>query len=183
MGALGLVALLLAPQPAPTPPLPAPTTVLQASGQARSGQMAPWFAGWTPDDQVLNRTRLLKATAKGHALVFFATWCKPCERGLSRLTARRAELEAAGVRVVWVAVGQPADVVQPWLASRGLADAPLLLDRFGAVARAFGAQTEAEGRVVTRLPRTALLDAAGVVRLLLADEGPDYVDVLLGGLR
>jgi peroxiredoxin len=155
-----------------------PTEQLQTSGKATVGQPAPWFAGWTAQDRVLNRTRLLKQSASGHALLFFATWCKPCEVGLAQVQAQHAALQAAGLNVILVAVGQSAEDVQPWLKARKLDAFPLLIDRFGTIALAFGAQTIADGTATTQLPRTALLAPDGTVRALLGREGPDFIELL-----
>lgn len=174
-GAL-LVWLALAAAP------PQPSELLPRSGGAVLGQEAPWFAAWTADQQVVNRTNLLEALRTGHrrgfALVFFATWCAPCEEGLRAMAGARERLEKAGLRLVLVNWREPADQVQPWLHRRGLGDAALLLDRFGRVAGAFG--VEDAGKAT--LPRTVVVDAAGRVRLIVGREGPDYVDRLLEAL-
>ncbi|MGK0361403.1 MAG: peroxiredoxin [Bradymonadia bacterium] len=157
-----------------TPPV---TATLPRMGGIEVGKPAPWFAGWTLDDRVLNRTRLLATTptARVHALVFFATWCRPCLKGLTGIAAARARLDAAGVRVVLVDFREDAEAVKPFLKAHGLQGLPVIVDKFGAVAQAFGAS---DGKTA-RLPRTVLLDAQGVVRGILAAEGADYVERLI----
>jgi hypothetical protein len=140
----------------------------------------PWFAGWTPDNVVLNRDLLLRRPAKAHAIVLFATTCAPCEAGLRQIAARRADLERAGVDVLLVPVGEPGDTVVPWLAARGLAGLPVLLDPFARTARALGAATDEGGREVLRVPRTVVLAPDGTIRRVLTEDGPDYVDRLIG---
>lgn len=154
------------------------TRQLQQSGDAVVGAPVPWFAGWTPDNRVLNRTKLLERPAAAHAIVLFATTCKPCEAGLRLLAEHRADLEASSIHLVLVAIGEPADVVRPWLATRGLTDATLVLDKFGRMARTLGATVTENGRQITRLPRTIVIDPEGVVRAILAEEGEDYLDLL-----
>lgn len=176
-----LVALAAPPVTTPTvtpaPNAPPMTMMLPRMGGIEVGKPAPWFAGWTLDDRVLNRTRLLATTptARVHALVFFATWCRPCLKGLTGIAAARAQLEAAGVRVVLVDFREHAATVKPFLKTHGLQGLPVIVDKFGAVAQAFGAS---DGKTA-RLPRTVLLDAEGVVRGIFAAEGADYVERLI----
>lgn len=180
MIALWLLLALGAPGAAP-PAAPASTVSLDRLGPVAVGAPAPWFAGWTLDDTVINRTRVVDKAAKtqrGVALVFFATWCKPCVRGLDALAAARARLDAAGVTLLLVDFREEAATVRPFLAARGLGDAAVLLDKFGRAATAFGVS---DGRSA-RLPRTVVLDAQGVVRGIFAAEGPDYVERVLGAL-
>lgn len=157
----------------------AETVSLKKSGQAKVGAEAPWFSGWTPDNLVLNRTRVTERPGRAHLLLFFATWCKPCEAGLSALVQRREDLRSAGVDVVLVAYKEEAEKVAPWLAERGLGGEALLLDRFGQVARAFGAETGKAGKERSALPRSALLDGGGIVRALYSKEGDDFVDTIV----
>ncbi len=173
-----LIVLLLGAPAASSELLPA------SDGGLKLGAPAPWFAGWTADDRVFNRTHLLDhKDARAHVLVFFATWCGPCEAGLRRIAAARTRLEAAGLNVVLVDYGEAAAVGAPWLAARELAWAPTLYDRYGAVAFAFGVELRAkDGARKSRLPRTFVLGPAGAVRRIVGREGSDYVDRLLDAL-
>ncbi|MCB9547888.1 MAG: redoxin domain-containing protein [Myxococcales bacterium] len=168
-GLLALVALLA---PARTVDVADPAVVV--------GAPVPWFAGWTADDQVLNRTALLKrADARGFVVVVVATWCAPCAAGLRRLAAARARLADAGLQLVLIAHREHPAVVQPWLAAQGVApEVPVIYDRFGRASASLGA--ERDQRVT--LPRTVVFDAAGVVRAVLGVEGADYEERVLGAL-
>ena len=169
---------------APAAPAVAPTERLNAAGRAVVGEAAPWFAGWTPDGRVLNRTKVLSRPGKAHALVLFATWCKPCEVGLKALAGHRAELAKAGVTVTLVAVGEAPEVVQPWLAARALGEVPLLIDKFGAASQALAGQAGAEGGAGTlALPRTVVLAPDGTVKAIFGREGPDYIEALRATAR
>lgn len=183
------------------------TVHLAAAGTSAPGKPLGWFAGWTLDGRVFNRTALLTAKGaatpaaiadahaaiapasagpaapRGHALVFFATWCKPCEAGLRELAAAQPRWTAAGLDVVLVAVGEDAATVTPWLAARPelaplTSAATVLPDRFGVVGRDL-AGIGADAAVRSSLPRTVVTDAAGVVRAVLGAEGEDYVAVVL----
>ncbi len=166
---------------APLPAAAAETERLTRSGAAVVGAQAPWFAGWTPAGQVLNRTAVLAQPGARHVVVLFATWCRPCEVGLRALAAARGALAAAGLSLTLVAVSEPPEVVTPWLAARGLAGVPVLLDKFGAAAQALAGRGAA-GETIA-LPRTILMDRAGTVRAIFGREGPDYVPALLATAR
>jgi peroxiredoxin len=155
------------------------TVRLDQLGTLKPGVAAPWFAGWTLQDQVLNRTRLLKSKHRAHALVFFATWCTPCVRGLKMLQAQRADWQAAELNVVLVNFREAPETIRPFLAKHGLSDLPVMLDKFGQVAQAFGVS---DGRSA-RLPRSIVMDADGKMRAFFGAEGPDYVPALIEAAR
>lgn len=170
MIALWLILTLAAP--------PQPTAILQEMGPVKLGEAAPWFAGWTLDDTVLNRTRLLERRTpetRGFALVFFATWCAPCVKGLEALAAARPRLKAAGVELVLVDFREEGPAVRAFLDARGLQGVLVLLDKFGRTASALGVSDEKSAR----LPRTVVLDLEGRIRGLFGAEGPDYVDRII----
>ncbi len=148
-------------------------------GAAKVGAVVPWFSGWTPDNQILNRTQVLATQPTGTraiVVVVFATWCAPCAVELEVLAKARPQLEAAGVRLLLVAWRQEADAVRAWLSDRGFdAKTPLILDRFGRASAALGA--EAGNRVT--LPHTVVMAPDGTVRALLGAEGPDNLERIL----
>lgn len=130
------------------------------------GEPLPWFAGWGAQDQVINRTQVLKGDARGRALVLFATWCAPCEAGLAALRGAR-DSTLKGVDVTLVACGESPAVVQPWLAARGWGEARVIYDRFGTIARDLGVEQSGAGKRTLALPRVIVADGAGTVRAVL----------------
>ena len=161
-----------------------PTVALSSSGQARVGETSPWFAGFLAGggQRVVNPTLLASQLDKenNHALaiLFFGTWCKPCEAGLRRLAAEREALRRAGVSLLLVALvedGESLDGVATWVTARGLGDVPLVIDRFAQIARPFGAESVESGRVKRELPLTAVLGADGKIKALFGAEGADFV--------
>lgn len=168
---------------------PPKTESLQQSGDARVGSPAPWFAGWTPENRVTNLKKItadLKAKKKKAAvLVFFGTWCKPCEDGLRKLKREASKLAVVDAELVFVAylMGDPAEKVAPWLAARGFAGDTLIIDKFGEVARAFGGEVKTRNGSSAELPKTVVLDRGGVVRGIFSREGEDYVDRLVEAVR
>lgn len=164
---------------------PTATESLSTSGPACVGKKAPWFAGWTPENRVTNlrkvTDRLKAKNKKAAVLVFFGTWCKPCEAGLKKLKSELARLDAADAELVFVAylMGDPADEVAPWLAARGFGGHTLIIDKFGEVSRAFGGEIKTRNGSSAELPKTVVLDQSGIVRAIFGREGPDYVDRLV----
>jgi hypothetical protein len=87
----------------------------------------------------------------------FAPSCEPCKEKVPALHARRTELEAAGGRIVLVAVladGESTEEAQQASRSWGV-EAPFLVDRGGVLRRECA---------VDSLPATVVLDARGAVR-------------------
>jgi peroxiredoxin len=180
------VALLawLIPLAAPAQPGEVDATVaLEASGRAAVGKEAPWFSGWTADNRVINRTRLAKAPGtKAVAMVFFATWCVNCKQGLKAVAAQAERLKEAGVTLALVDYREDARDVVPWLKDLGVNAEFVVYDKFGEIARAFGAARSKPGNGDAEdaaLPLTVVFDPSGAVRAIFAQEGPDYVERLL----
>ena len=161
----------------------APTVSLPNRGAGRVGEPAPWFSGWTFDDRVLNRDRLLESAPGGVALVVFATWCVPCTEGLKRLAKGREALEERGVKAVLIAYREDVEVVKPWLAERGWGEGTVLIDRFGVAATALGVASKSKEGERARLPRTFVVAGDGTVRAILGREGDDYVERILQAAR
>lgn len=152
----------------------------ERSGDATVGATAPWFALWSSEGAVINRTSLADETRAGTAIVFFATWCQPCIAGMNRLRSRQRDLDAAGVRVLLISVDDSSNAVEAWLTERGY-DWPWVHDRFRTAAAAFGV-LDADAAGVLRLPFTATIDRDEAVRALIGTEGADYVDLILSSL-
>jgi len=153
------------------------TETLAASGSARPGGTAPWLAGWTIDDQVFNiRKALAKQPSRRLVITFWASWCAPCRVGMDALDAAADTLQKAGVTVVQVNVAEEEDVVRAFLAENPTRHL-VVLDRFGQTRMAW--LEDAGGGF--RLPRTVLVDSAGIVTAIFGKEGSDYVDRVLAG--
>ncbi len=94
--------------------------------------------------------------ARSTVLDFWAPTCVPCKKSLPELNAKSAELEAAGAKLVLVAVladGESTDDARKTLASWGV-NASFLVDRGGVGQREAGIQG---------LPATLVLDGKGTL--------------------
>lgn len=89
-------------------------------------------------------------------LNFWATWCPPCLREIPAFVALQAELGAAGVQFVGIALDQ-AEPVQAFVADKGVNYPVLIGDQD--VARFMVSL----GNEIGALPYTAVLDRAGTV--------------------
>lgn len=148
-----------------------------------AGQPLPWFAGWSAADTVINRDHVVAAPAEGRIVVLFATWCAPCARGIEALMRTRRAGRLHGVDLTFVACGEPPATVKPWLAKRGVGDARVIYDRFGAIARDLGVERAADGVRALALPRVIVTDRAGVVRAVLDGADAHHIGRIEAALK
>jgi thiol-disulfide isomerase/thioredoxin len=149
--------------------------ILAKSGEAQVGQPAPFLSGWALDGKVFNTTKAFRdPNTHRVALVFWATWCKPCKEGLKLLNAGKAKLDAAGVSVVLVDVEEPADTVRTFL-SKHPASFFVVLDQYGRSKKPY--LDDGNGSVA--LPRTVIIGRDGKVLRIIGKEGKDYVDQII----
>lgn len=156
--------------------------VLDHSGKTVTGQDAPWFAAWGTDEKPFNRDHAFRdPNTKRLALVFWATWCAPCLDGLRVLNNSKAELDAAGVRVVLVNATFPTagqnetkDDVRRFL-SRNPTPYTVVFDEFGNNAKLFLNGDKGDNG---SLPRTVVIGRDNKVIRIIGREGEDYVRLL-----
>ena len=150
----------------------------------RVGEPLPWFAGWRPDNTILNRTKLVSnLKGRGAVISIFATWCVECRVGLSALAQHRDAFKEKKIEVVLVAYEEPIHQVAPYLKTLGLDWAEVILDKFGKTSIALGAVTKTEeGKLSATLPVTVAVDSSGVIRGIFTREGLDYVEKVITSL-
>lgn len=142
----------------------------------------PWFAvrELKNDNTPFTRTHLQRLVQKYDrvALVYFATWCVPCRAGLKQIVAHQAELAQAKTGIVLVNVGEkePAKV-QSFLQKISADKLPAITDPFGRMTEGFGLIKA--GQNIT-LPKTIVVDKDLKVKILVGEEGGDYVELLKG---
>lgn len=145
--------------------LAAATTLLSASGLRKSAAAdVPDLSGWHPADPKpappvhfttadgVERT-LGDYAGQGVVLNFWATWCVPCVAEMPALDAMARALAAARIAVLPLSSDRGgAKAVERFYAERNIETLPILLDKRGDAARAFGAKG---------IPTTVLIDRNG----------------------
>lgn len=146
-------------------------------GEAIVGELAPWLAGWTLDEEEFNiRKPFEDPRIQRLALVFFAEWCIQCRVGISQLAREADRIDSSGVYVALVSVRDAPKRTRRFL--RGLEiPFPVMLDRTGESEKTYlGAKN---GKYF--LPRTAIISREGHVEAIFGREGDDFVDRVITG--
>ena len=140
---------------------------VDAHGPVKVGQPAPEFGGWLPDSTLFSSTRFMK-DHPGQTLVvsFFATWCKPCQKGLPVLQKVNDDLKGTA-SVVLVAFGHDAAEVKAYMEGKAIT-LPVVLDTYEKQAKKFG--------VDKALPRTFVIDSSGKLQAAFECEGADFAE-------
>jgi peroxiredoxin len=151
--------------------------LLKKSGQAVVGGEAPFFGGWYFEQRqkVFNTNKIWgNPGEKRIALVFFTTTCGPCLVGMEKLKKARKKLKKAKVPVFLVNFKEDAKKVERFMKKHSM-PFPVIHDRFG---NAQGSYLDSSGKSVV-LPRTVILGKDGKVKLIIGEEGDDYVDCMI----
>ena len=164
-----------------------PTVEVEAYGKVKKGTptphlAGPWVNGSSPDFNTTQHYAAQRAESGAQAtvFVFFATTCKPCLKGIKQLAAAATRLKAAGVSVILINSMETTDIITPWLKQHQVPDTfPVMLDEFGGDCERFGCK---EGTQL-RLPLSVVVDEAGKTRAIFKQEGPDFVDRILGAVK
>jgi len=141
-----------------TVPAPRPAHSAEAPGPAE-GQPAPDFA---LDDLQGRKVRLSDLRGEVVLVHFWATWCAHCAGEMKILQQVVENSDRKPPRILAVNLGEPASRVREFAREKGLSY-PILLDRRGKVAEAYGVVglpatlvVSADGRVVRKLEMGAL---------------------------
>lgn len=176
-----ILALLLAVSPL----LATPTVRLSLPPPLQKAEI-PSFTARDKDAKELFFLRDLKRAvnpnAERVALVYFATWCKPCIEGMVHLRNSKDLLEQNGVQIVLVNVGErdvngEIDVkkVHRWIEKYSDPSWLLIMDVNRQLVRPYGLSPSGQDMV---LPQTLLLSGKLKPLLLLGAEGSDWPQVL-----
>lgn len=115
------------------------------------------------------------ASHEGEEIVildFWATWCGPCVEAMPIITEVADEYEDQGVVLYGVNLQETPDQIEGFLEEHDL-DVDVLLDRDGAVATAYGAQS---------IPQTVIIDKDGNVQAVHVGLLPDLKERLTSEL-
>jgi thiol-disulfide isomerase/thioredoxin len=152
-------------------------------GSVRVGEVMPTFAGFTPDGDTVRSKMLLqpRSGAAPSALVvsFFGTWCAPCRDGLPIINqVIRANPSATAVLI---ALPPQLNRVPTFLRSIRV-DQPVINDTHHRITERLGLSV-AKGGFSEGLPRTIVVNQAGVVQAIFGKEGTDFKTVLTKALE
>jgi len=132
-------------------------------------------------DELFDRSDLRKAVEAGAervALVYFATWCESCIKGMLRLRDSKDLLKKNNIQIVLVniEVNKEAKAVHKWVEMYSSPEWLLIMDRNRQLVFQFGlAKSKTEEMA---LPQTLLLDNKLKPLLLLGTEGDDWPQAL-----
>lgn len=87
-------------------------------------------------------------------LVFFATWCPPCNREVPHLVELQNKYGSKGLKIVAVDIDEPKDLVSQFVQEKGI-NYTVLLDQGGQIAEKYK---------VTGIPMNILFDKQGEVK-------------------
>ena len=147
--------------------------LLAASAPPKIGDGAPAFSLARlakSEGQAVDRTWL---SGQVTAVEFFATWCVPCRENLDDLREIQGEL-GDRVRVLVIAVDEPAKVREFLKVHPSLNHVAWALDSTGEVARRWGED---------RLPTTFFLDKEVIIRHINRGHGDGFRRRATGWLR
>ncbi len=139
-----------------------------AADKVRIGQPAPDFA--LARLEGVSELKLSDYRGKGVLLLFWATWCEPCEREMP-LMNEAYQAGVQGVEVIAVNVGESRGSVAQFAVKHdlsfpiGLDPSGEAVDRFGVLGLPAAFLIDAEGRLVKRLDGE-LTRTDDIVRLL-----------------
>lgn len=120
--------------------------------------------------------QLVEPETERIALVYFATWCKPCTEGATMLKKAKKKLEEKGILTIFVNVGErDVDAVHKWIKKHSDPDFPLIMDTRAQMVEPFGLS---EPNAPIALPKTLILDKELKPLFLLGTEGDDFPEVI-----
>ena len=133
------------------------------------GQKAPDFTLNSVHQKNINLTAY--RDGKPVIIFFWATWCPHCRVQLDMLHKNQAALQAKGVRVALVDLGENAKQVQSYISANNI-NMDVFLDEDASVSDAYG---------VIGIPTFILVNADGIVRAVEHEIPADYEQILFSG--
>ncbi len=131
---------------------------------AAAGELKPWSGGATPplalQDLAGRSHDLAQYRGKVVLVNFWATWCAPCRAEMPSMDRLRRSLQGQPFEVLAVNLAEPVSRIEKFLETTPVGF-PLLLDRDGAVARAWKARV---------LPASYLVGGDGRIRYVVLGE-------------
>lgn len=146
----------------PQEPAPSATTGTTKSPVSRFAPVEGDFTVVAPVDGKGQPADMAPYRGKVLLVNLWATWCAPCIKELPSLGALQQELGGEAFQVVTIAIDErDPSKIEPFLASHGAADLPVLIDRDRTIDKV------AE---VIALPTSLLVDRDGKVKAMLTGD-------------
>ena len=158
--------------------------VLQLSGSAKVGQKMPFFSGWRigpRQGQAYSLRKAMKTNKQRYVLTICASWCKPCIKGLERLSKAKGRFLSTQTELIVLVADQSAHGRE--LYERfGFDWAKVVVDEFKTFALRL-APSANQGSEGLSLPKTIVFNKEGIVETIVGVEGNDYIDLILSGKK
>lgn len=146
----------------------------------------PWVAGWDLDGKAIGLGDIMSRPRTGFVFTLTKPDCLRCEDGLRYLLGAQDRLAKRGVQLVVIFLGDhhPEDL-KNWLKSRGVwgasSDATwqskkpiFIIDRYEVLDERMGTEGQ--------LPRSFVVGRRGQVLKMIAQEGYDLIELILGSV-
>jgi peroxiredoxin len=160
-----------------------PLLAADRQGEAVVGTPLPHLAALDSRNQPYSVSMLLQGGARGVLVHFMTVDCKVCKEELKELDAGKALLDAAGVKVLVVDLGDPAERVDACVRELGVTTFPVIIDRTGSIVDRFALRRPLPGGgSETSVPLSFVVDGKGILVSILRKRVEDYVKTVLAKL-
>jgi thiol-disulfide isomerase/thioredoxin len=157
-----------------------PSIRLDLPPQLQKETLPPFVAKDRNADNLFNLSHLKKLVepeTERVALVYFATWCKPCIEGMIKLRKDKEKLKKNNIQIVLINVGESdATLVHSWIKKYSDEDWSLIMDTRQQMIKPFGLLKSGEQLIA--LPQTIILDKKLKAMGRLGTEGDDWPQLL-----
>ena len=152
--------------------------LLQRSGQAVVGQAMPFFSGWTVSasaGRAYSLRKALKSNKTRYVLTICASWCKPCMRGLQRLSESKKLFSTHKTELI-ILVADSSEHGREIFSKFKFDWAHVVVDEFQNFALKLAPERgKKTGRDSLSLPRTIIFNQSGVIEKIIGREADDYI--------
>ena len=152
------------------------TTNVFAMGQIPAGTPETTLIGKQAPDFTLERINSAKSNltdargGKKAIIIFWATWCGVCKEELAKLNPQVADIEAQGVKILLVNVGDSKEEVRAFMRKKGYGF-DSFLDEESALQEPYG---------LVGVPTLVFVDDNGIVKNFMHGFPRDYLSAFNG---
>ena len=145
------------------------TKTVEEFGPLKIGKPLPTFAGWTTKDRPWSFSR--DRTQRPLLLSYFATWCKPCIKGIPIMEKVAKE---ENIDLILISIDEKKGVVKRFLDTHQF-KSTTIVDTYKEIAKRHGV---IQGDTVNSIPKTFLVDNKNIVRVIYIQEGENFETLL-----